>query len=175
MKVRKFMNREVVALRPEDPIEEGARLLTKSRTSALPVINGDGSMVGMLTEDDLLIRLRNLHRSWWRTIFAGGAELAHECQKAVGTKVEEVMRPIPVSADPETSLESAAERLEQAGTGLLPVLADGQLVGTVSYMDLVTAVVESADRTEASGTDDEFVAEMKRRLAREAWVSNRGI
>jgi hypothetical protein len=42
-------------------------------------------------------------------------------------------------------------------------------------MDLVTAVVESADRTEASGTDDEFVAEMKRRLAREAWVSNRGI
>jgi CBS domain-containing protein len=64
MKVREFMNREVVTLRPEDSIQEGARLLVENSASALPVINGDGSLVGMLTEDDLLIRLRKRHRSW---------------------------------------------------------------------------------------------------------------
>jgi len=175
MKVREFMNREVVALRPEDPIQAGARLMTKNCTSALPVINGDGSIVGMLTEDDLLVRLKTRHHPWWRTIFTDGAELAHEYQKAVGTRVKDVMRPAPVSVDPETSLESAAERLEWDGTGVLPVLADGQLMGTLSYKDLVTAVAETADRTEASRTDDELVAEMKTRLAQEAWVSNRGI
>ncbi len=175
MKVREFMNREVVALRPEDPIKEGARLLTKNCTSALPVVSGDGSIVGMLTEDDLLVRLKTRHRPWWRTIFADGAKLAHEYQKAVGTKVEDVMRPAPVPVDPETSLEAAAARLEQAGTGVLPVLAYGQLVGTVSCADLVKAVAETADQTEVARTDDELVAEMKARLNQEVWVSNRAI
>ncbi len=175
MKVREVMNREVVALRPEDPIQEGARLLTKNCTSALPVVNGNSAIVGMLTEDDLLVRLKTRHRPWWRTAFADGAELAHEYQKAVGTRVKDVMRPAPVPVDPETSLEAAAERLERAGTGVLPVLTDGQLMGTLSYRDLVTAVAETADWTEASRTDDELVAEMKTRLAQEAWVSNRGI
>ncbi len=129
----------------------------------------------MLTDGDLMIRLKNRRLSWWRTVFADGAGLAHEYQKAVGTKAKNVMRPTPAPVDPETSLESAAERLQQAGTGVLPVLADGRLVGTLSYRDLVTAVAETGNQTEASHTDDELVAEMKARLARESWVSNRGI
>jgi osmotically-inducible protein OsmY len=36
-------------------------------------------------------------------------------------------------------------------------------------------VAETADQTESSCTDDELVAEMKTRLAQEAWVSNRSI
>jgi CBS domain-containing protein len=175
MKVREFMNREVVALRPEDPIREGARLLAKNCTSALPVVNGDGSVVGMLTEDDLLIRLRNRRHSWWRTVFADGAALACEYQKAVGTKVKDVMRPAPVPVDPETSLEAAAERLEQAGTGVLPVLADNQLVGTVSCRDLVGAAAETTEQPDGSRTGDELVAEMKDRIAHETWVTNRAI
>jgi CBS domain-containing protein len=175
MKVKEFMSREVVALRPEDPIQEGARLLVKSSTSALPVVNGDGSIVGMLTDEDLMIRLKDRRLSWWRTVFTDGTALAQEYQKAVGTSVEEVMRPAPVPVDPETSLESAAERLEQAGTGVLPVLADGRLVGMVSYRDLVEAVAETANQTEVSRADDELVADMKVRLAQEAWVSRRGI
>ncbi len=175
MNVREFMIREVVTSRPEDPIQEGARLLTKNCTTALPVVNGDGSIVGMMTEDDLLVRLKTRHRPWWRTIFADGSALACEYQKAVGTKVENVMRPAPVPVDPETSLESAAERLEQAGTGVLPVLADGQLVGTVSCVDLVKAVAETTEQPDGSRTDDELVAEMKDRIAHEPWVTNRAI
>lgn len=175
MKVREFMSREVVTLRPGDPIQEGARLLIKNCTSALPVVNGDGSIVGMLTEGDLLVRLKTRNRPWWRTVFTDGAELACEYQKAVGAKVRDVMRPVPASVDPETPLESAAERLEQAGTGVLPVLADGRLVGTVSCGNLVEAVAETVEPTEGPHTDDELVAEMKARLAQEAWISNRGI
>ena len=175
MKVKEFMNREVVALRPEDSIKEGARLLVKNSSSALPVVNDDGSIVGMLTDEDLLIRLRNRRRSLWQMLMADDAELAHEYQKVVGTKVEDVMRPAPVPVDPETSLQSAAERLEQAGTGVLPVLADNQLVGTVSCGDLVKAVAETTERPDGSRTDDELVAEMKDRIAHEPWVTNRAI
>jgi CBS domain-containing protein len=175
MKVREFMSREVVTLRPGDPIQEGARLLIKNCTSALPVVNGDGSIVGMLTEGDLLVRLKTRNHPWWRTVFTDGAELACEYQKAVGAKVRDVMRPVPASVDPETSLESVAELLQHAGTGSLLVLADGRLVGIVSCADLVKAVAETGNQTEASRTVDELVAEMRTRIAQESWVSNRGI
>ncbi len=175
MKVREFMNREVVTLRPDDPIREGARLLLKSAASALPVINGDGSIVGMLTDEDMLIRLRTRNHPWWQTLVTDGVKLAHEYRKAAGTKVRDVMRAAPTPVDPETSLESAAERLEQAGIGVLPVLADGHLVGTVSCGDLVKAVAETGEPTELSCGDCELVAEMKARLAREVWVSNRSL
>ncbi len=75
------------------------------------------------------------------------------------------MRPTPAPVDPETSLEPVAERLEQAGTGVLPVLADNQLVGTVSCGDLVGAVAETTEQPDGSRTDDELVAEMKDRIA----------
>jgi CBS domain-containing protein len=175
MKVRELMNREVVTLRPEDSIREGARLLMKNSSRALPVVNGDGSVVGMLTDEDLLIRLKNRQRSFWQTLFVDDAALAYEYRKAAGTRVKDVMCPAPAPVDPNTSLEAAAERLEQAGAGVLPVQADGRLVGTVSCADLVKAVAETADQTEATPTDEELVIQMKARLAQEAWVSNRGI
>jgi len=175
MKVREIMNREVVALRPADSIREAARLLAKNASSALPVVNGDGSILGMLTDEDLLIRLKNRRRPFWQTLFVDEAELALEYRKAVGTKVKDVMCAAPAPVDPEASLESAAERLVGADSGMLPVLDDGKLVGTVSYGDLVKAVAETADQPDVSPTDDELVAEMKARVSREDWVSNRGI
>jgi len=148
----------------------------KNCTSALPVVNGNGAIVGMLTDETLLNRLKTRSHPWWQALFTEGAALAREYQKAVGTKVKDVMRPAPAPVDPETTLESAAERLEQAGSGLLTVLEDGQLVGTVGYGDLVKAVAETPAQTaEASPTDGELVAEMKARLAREVWVSNRSL
>ena len=169
------MNREVVTLRPEDPIREGARLLVKNASSALPVVNDNGSIVGMLTDEDLLIRLKNRRHSFWQTLFADDAALAHEYRKAVATKVKDVMRPAPAPVDPDATLETTAAHLEAAGTGVLPVQDDGQLVGTVSYGDLVKAVADVADQTGASPTDDELVTEMKARLGQEVWASNRSI
>jgi len=150
MNVGEFMNREVVALRPDDSIQEGAQLLMKNSTSALPVVNGNGAIVGMLTDEALLSRLKTRSHPWWQPLFTEGAVLAREYQKAVGTKVKDVMRPSPAPVAPETSLESAAEHLDQAGTGVLPVLADGRLVGTVSCGDLVKAVAETGEPTEMS-------------------------
>ena len=174
MTVGEFMSREVVTLRPDNPIREGAQLLMKNSTSALPVVNGTGAIVGMLTDEAVLVRLKTRNHPWWQTLFTEGAALAQEYQKAVGAKVKDVMCPAPAPVDPETTLESAAERLEQAGTGVLPVLEDGHLVGTLGYGDLVKAVAEtSAQTAEASPADDELVAAMKARLAREVWVSNR--
>jgi CBS domain-containing protein len=57
--IGEFMSREGVTLRPLDPLKERAQLLVESSTRVLPVVNGDGSIVGLLTEDGLVIRLED--------------------------------------------------------------------------------------------------------------------
>ena len=58
MTIAEVMNREVVSLKPGDSIREAARLMWKSCVGSLPVLDENGSVVGMLTEADLLARLK---------------------------------------------------------------------------------------------------------------------
>jgi len=50
---------DAVSLRPEEPIGRAIRLLNRSRLSALPVVDAHGTLVGLITESDLLTRLRS--------------------------------------------------------------------------------------------------------------------
>jgi CBS-domain-containing membrane protein len=139
----------------------------------LPVVDGRGSLAGLITESDLLIRLISRNRPWWATLFADTQVLVREYRKAMGTTVGEVMAPpVPVPAD--ASLERAADLLEQQGLRELPVVAAGRVVGVVGRPSLL-ALLELPQPQASARTDAELVAEMKARLARESWVSNRGI
>jgi CBS domain-containing protein len=164
---------DAVTLRPEEPIGRAIRLLNRSRLSVLPVVDGRGSLAGLITESDLLIRLISRNRPWWATLFADTQVLVREYRKAMGTTVGEVMAPpVPVPAD--ASLERAADLLEQQGLRELPVVAAGRVVGVVGRPSLL-ALLELPQPQASARTDAELVAEMKARLARESWVSNRGI
>jgi len=50
---------DILSTTEETPIEEAARLLHQHRIGCLPVMHGD-KLVGIITETDLLIELRNL-------------------------------------------------------------------------------------------------------------------
>ena len=175
MKIAEIMSREVVSLKPEDSIQEAARLMWKSCASSLPVVDESGALVGLLTERDLIARLRTQRRSWWRTLFDDSAEAAREYQKTAGTSVAEVMSPAPVPARPELSVEAAADLLSQDGIRELPVMAGGRLVGSVSCTALLQVLAQTPSRTGVARADAELVAEIKNRLAVEDWVSNRSI
>lgn len=175
MKIAEIMSREVVSLTPEDSIPEAARLMEKSCTSSLPVVDESGALVGLLTERDLIARLRTQRRSWWRTLFDDPAEAAREYQKTAGTIVAEVMSPAPVPASPELSVEAAADMLSQDGIRELPVVADGRLVGSVSLTALLQVVEKTPSPTGVTRTDPELVTEMRKRLETEPWVSNRAL
>jgi len=71
-------------------------------------------------------------------------------------------------------------KLGHVGRGLLrrrlPVVTNGRLVGIVSRGDLIKALANgAAPDTTVAPSDAELVREMKERIAREPWVSSRGI
>ena len=108
---------DAVTLRPEEPIGRAIRLLTRSRYSALPVVDVRGALVGLITERDLLIRLSGRKRSWWATLFADNPVLIQEYRKAVGTTVAEVMGPPPQPVPAGASVKSAADSCSNRGSG----------------------------------------------------------
>jgi CBS domain-containing protein len=165
---------DAVSLRPEEPIGRAIRLLTRSRLAALPVVDAGGSLVGLLTENDLIARLTPRKRSWWATLWMDNTTLIREFRRAMGATVREVMGPSPVPVPLDASAQEAADLLARQGLRELPVVADGRVVGMVARPSLL-ALQESTQPLVVARTDAELVADMKTRLHEEPWVTNRGL
>ena len=176
MKVEDVMTRDVITVAPGTSIQAAAQLMVDHGVSGLPVVDGAGSLVGLITEGDLIVR----HKPpswprWWQLFFEDTARLAREYQRATGLTVGEVMTRTLVCIAPDAPLAAAAALLEEHRIRRLPVVEDGVLVGVISRADLIKTVATAPARGARPLTDAQLVTEMKRRLAQEPWVSDRNI
>ena len=165
---------DAVTVRPEESIHRAIRLLNRSRLSALPVVDAGGSLVGLITETDLLTRLTSRRRSCWATLFAENQVLIREFCRAIGTTVGEVMGPPPTPVPADASVQAPADLLAEQGLRELPFVAEGRVVGVIGRPSLL-ALQELTQPPVRARTDAELVAEMKTRLRDEPWVTNRGL
>jgi CBS domain-containing protein len=175
MQVKDVMTRDVIAVSPATPIHKAAELMVDHGVSGLPVVDAQGAVVGIVSEGDLVVRQKPRGRpSWWTFFFNDGERLAREYRKAVGTTVGEVMTSAVITVSPDVPLESAAVILDRHNIRRLPVLEDGHLVGLVSRGDLIKALAATPP-AQISRSDAQLVAEMRARVAREAWTTTSGL
>lgn len=168
------MVRDVVTVRPETDVAEAIKLLIEHDVSALPVVDEEGELVGVLSEADLVHRVEigtEKHRPWWLEAVAGASTLAQEFAKSHGRKVGEVMTTNVVSASPETPLTEIATLLERHRIKRVPIAEDGKLVGVVSRANLIQALASAISQgAETQGPDREIRRELLARLARQSWT-----
>ena len=176
MRVEEIMTKDVITVSPKTPIHEAAGLMVDHGVSGLPVVDDAGSVVGIVSEGDLILREKPRERTpWWRLFFGDAERLAREYQKAHGMTVGEVMTRSLIAVSPDFPIESAALILDQHRIRRVPVVADGQLLGILSRGDLIKALAKAPARAGGQPSDERLVREMRARLAEEPWVSNRGI
>ena len=145
MTVEDIMTRRVITVRPETTIQEAARLMFTNRVSGLPVVDAGGSVVGIISDGDLIRRQRRPKVTpWWRLFFQNGERLAREYRRIVGITVGDVMTRPALVISPVFGIETAAAILDNRQIRRLPVVRDGRLVGIVSRGDLVKALAASA-------------------------------
>src|SRR6516225_10260513 len=94
MRAADVMTVQPVSISPEASILEAIRLMLERKFSGLPVVDSSGSLVGIVTEGDLLRRTETgtqRKRPRWIEFLIGSGRLANEYVHASGRKVREVM------------------------------------------------------------------------------------
>ena len=156
MKAVDVMVRDVITIGPEDTVADAAKLIAQNDVSALPVVDDDGELVGVISEGDLMNREEigtEVHHPWWIEAVTPAATLATEFAKAHGKKVEEVMSEDVITATEDTPLAEIASLLERNRIKRIPIVKDGKLVGIVSRSNLVQALASSNGGSSAAAQD----------------------
>lgn len=174
MKARDVMVSPVITTNPSCSVWEVARLLLERRISAVPVVDHQGRIIGIVSEGDLLHRSETgtqHQRSWWLVGLTADETLAAEYVKAHARKVADVMTSKVITATPDTPLHEVAALLEKNSIKRVPIVSDGQLVGIVSRANLVQAVASSSGRRlEIPVSDASIRDSLLAHLQQQAWA-----
>ena len=132
------------------------------RISAVPVVDEDGMLVGIVSEGDLMRRAEigtERRHPWWLELLALPETRAREFVKANGTRVAEVMTRDVVTATEDTPLDDLAKLLEKNGIKRVPIVREGKVVGIVSRRNIVQALVRSTGKTPPVHASDTAICE----------------
>src|SRR5690606_24225773 len=153
------MTTNVVSVTPDTPVEEIAKVLLDHRISAVPVIDADGHVAGIVSEGDLMRRPESgthRHSTWWLSLLASPAQQATEYVKSHGRKASEVMTQPVITVAEDTRLEEVADILERLRIKRVPVLRGNEVVGIVSRANLLHGLV-TAKLPDTVTSDDETI------------------
>jgi CBS domain-containing protein len=119
MIARDIMTHNVCTTSPEVSVQEVAQLLVQKNISGVPVSNSDGQIIGIVTEADIIGKVRR-----------------------EGLCVADIMTSDLIFVDEETEVGDIAMLLVERKIKRVPVMRDGALVGIVCRGDIVNAVAQ---------------------------------
>ncbi|MCC5579383.1 CBS domain-containing protein [Microtetraspora sp. AC03309] len=153
VKVKDVMTTHVASVNGNTPFKDVAEVLIAHSVSAVPVVDGEGHVIGVISEADLL-RKEQFKEQYYREGYQPPlrARLRHRLTEknhsvrdtAHGDTAAELMTSPAVTIPPGASVVSAIRLMDQHGVKRLPVVdADGVLVGVVSRQDMLRVFVRS--------------------------------
>jgi CBS domain-containing protein len=174
MKARDVMVSPVISVKLSSSVREVAQTLLKHRISAVPVVDDQGKLVGIVSEGDLLYRVEagtQRRHSWWLSGLIGNEALASEYIKAHSRNVADVMTTNVITAAPDTPLHQIAALLEKNSIKRVPIVEKGQLVAIVSRANLIQALASTRKDFEALRSDSEIRDRVLARLRGQPWAN----
>lgn len=121
MDAAKAMTRDVICIRPEDPLDDAWSVMSKLRIRHLPVLAGD-RLVGILSDRDVLVR----------------SQLGDGTLFVPSIPVAEAMTPAPICCAPGARIADVADAMLDNKIDSIPVMDENeQLVGLITSSDLI--------------------------------------
>ncbi len=117
-----IMTKKVITVRRDTPVRVALQLMLVHQISGVPVVEEDMTLVGIVTEKDLL-------------------RLLHGPQGTKGKTVEEFMTQPAVHFEENESLEHICECLDDVTFRRVPVTKEGKVVGIVSRPDVIRCIL----------------------------------
>jgi CBS domain-containing protein len=145
LKAKDIMTKNVITAKPGSTIEELARLLIENRISGAPVVDDQGKLKGIVTENDLISKNSRLHiptvfRLFDAYIQLGTGKIESEIKKMTATTVDEICSKDVITVDEEASVEYIATIMTEKKIHTLPVMRGGLLIGIIGRKDLIRSM-----------------------------------
>ena len=129
--VEEFMTSELHTLGAADTIADARTIMTEKNIRHIPVTDGDGRVLGLVTQRDIL---------------AAGTDASS------GSLSDIMIRDVSVVHTTD-SLRTAAMYMQSHKYGCLPVVADGHLVGIITDSDFIAIAINLIEQAELSEED----------------------
>jgi CBS domain-containing protein len=142
--VAEIMTREPYTLGPDDTLADARKLMAEHHIRHIPILAGDGSLVGLVSQRDVLAAEDS---SVIRGAAGGDATERYVALSAIMTSPVQ-------SVEEHAGLRGTALHLQKNRMGCLPVMSGGQLVGIITDSDFVAIAVNLMELLEASEPEE---------------------
>jgi len=169
-----IMVSNVITIEPDALVSTAADLLLRNRISAVPVVDKDGKLVGIVSEGDLMRRPETgteRRRSVWLDVISSRRTAAAEFIKAHSRKVADVMTRDVITVTPLTPVSEVAALLERKRIKRVPVTIGGSVVGIVSRANLLQSLASLNDTNfqTTAPSDASIRKDVLSQLQKETW------
>lgn len=149
MKIAKdIMTAEVISVTPDVSIRDLAELLLTRNISGVPVLDSDKSLIGIVTESDLIFQNKQIKVPRVITIldsflFLDNPDtMEQELKKIAGATVAEIFSEEVISINPDTPLDEIATIMTEKKIHTLPVVSpSGEMVGIIGKKDILRTIL----------------------------------
>ena len=146
LKAKDIMTSEVITVQMETTVNELAEVLWKKRISGAPVLDDDGKVVAVVTENDLIDQSKKIHIPTMISLLdsviflESSKKTEKEIQKMAGNTVQDICSRELVTVNEETGLDEIATIMANKKVHTLPVLLDDNLVGVIGKSDIIRSM-----------------------------------
>jgi CBS domain-containing protein len=142
------MTQEVITITPDSSIRVLATIFTENNISGVPVVDDQGTVIGIVTESDLIFHNKRLKVPTVITIldsfiFLDSPEkMEKELKKIAAATVGDICTSPPVTITGDTPLDEIATLMSDKHIHTLPVIDDaGEMIGIVGKKDIIRTIL----------------------------------
>ena len=141
-----IMTTQIHTVHQDTEIKALAKLFVEHRVNALPVVDDGGSLVGMVTQTDLVEQDKPLHIPTvislfdWVIYLESPKKFMEAVRKVTARKVDEICSTDVVTCSPETPVSEIASLMVDNKVHLVPVVKEGQMMGVVARLDVIRSM-----------------------------------
>jgi CBS domain-containing protein len=177
MRAKDIMTTNVATVTADASVETIAKLMLARNISGVPVVDGSGALLGIVTEGDLMHRQENEaapRTSWWLRFLSDSETDAGAYVKTHGMRAGDVMSRDVMTVGEDTPVGDIARILAVNHIKRVPVMRDGAIVGIVSRANLLRGLAtRDESRAAASSVDDGAIKEaIVKAVDSQGWVTH---
>ena len=148
LKAKDIMNTNVISVGRDTSVEDLAKILIDKNISGCPVVDENGQLAGIVTENDLISQNKRLHIPTIMRLFdafiplESPGKLEKEIKKMTAVKVEDICSKKVISVSGDTSIEDIATIMSEKKVHLIPVVEGKKIVGIIGKIDVIKGVTK---------------------------------